>query len=109
MKRFVFPVLLIAALLLTGCSASFDANANANVPTISSAAEPLTREQARDLALEQAGVTADQVTRLEVEYDTDDGVARYEVSFHYDGWEYDYEFNADTGELLSYDRDKETR
>lgn len=103
MKRFVFPLLLIAALLLTGCSARFDAD----VAAISSAAESLTREQARDLALEQAGVTADQVNRLEVEYDTDDGVPRYEVSFYYNGWEYDYEYNADTGELLSYDRDKE--
>ena len=104
MKRFVFPLLLIAALLLTGCSARFDAD----VAAISSAAA-LTREQARDLALEQAGLSADQVTRLEVEYDADDGAPRYEVSFHYDGWEYDYEFHAETGELISYDRDKEIR
>ena len=105
MKRFVFPLLLAAALLLTGCSARFDAD----VAAISSAAQPLTIEQARDLALEQAGVTADQVTQLEVEYDTDDGIPRYEVSFHYDGWEYDYELSAETGELISYDRDKEIR
>ena len=107
MKRFVFPLLLIAALLLTGCSARFDADVAAAAS--SPLSQALTIEQARDLALEQAGLSADQVTRLEVEYEIDDGVPRYEVSFHHDGWEYDYEYHAETGELLSYDKDKEIR
>ena len=107
MKRFVFPLLLAAALLLTGCSARFDADVAAAAS--SPLPQALTVEQARDLALGQAGLTADQVTQLEVEYDTDDGIPRYEVSFHYDGWEYDYEYSADTGALISYDRDKEIR
>jgi len=67
----------------------------------------LSREQAQALALEQAGLTADQVTRIEVEYEIDDGIPRYEVQFRYDGWEYDYEIHAETGEILSFDRDRD--
>lgn len=65
----------------------------------------ITREEAERIALEHAGFTADQVSYLRTEYEIDDGRPQYEVEFHQDRWEYDYEIDADTGAILSYDRD----
>ena len=84
---------------------------NSTEPPASDAAgsEParLTEEEARDIALKDAGLTAEQVTRLKVEFGYDDGRPEYEVDFHHDGWEYDYELHAQTGEILSQNKDRE--
>lgn len=68
-------------------------------------AEEITKERAQEIALEHAGFTADQVKNLRTDYEIDDGKPRYEVQFRQDRWEYDYEINAQTGDILSYDRD----
>lgn len=71
------------------------------------APERLTEAEATDIALKDAGLTKDQVTRLRAEFDYDDGRPEYEVDFHHDGWEYDYEIHAETGKILSRDKDRE--
>lgn len=112
MKQTFLPILFLVILTLTGCRATYSADvtdpANA-VESLASAdsTQELTKEEAQTLALERAGFTADQVTRLQTEYEIDDGVALYEVTFYADGWEYDYEINAKTGEFLSFDRDRD--
>lgn len=65
----------------------------------------ITREEAEAIALNHAGFTADQVSFLRTEYEIDDRIPQYEVEFHHDRWEYNYEINAETGDILSYDRD----
>ncbi len=67
--------------------------------------ERISEEEAQRIALEHAGLKADQVKGLRVSYDVDDGVPEYEVEFHHDRWEYEYEIHAETGEIRSYDRD----
>ena len=74
-------------------------------PAAAPAAAAITAEQAQQIALEHAGFTADQVKFLRTDYEIDDGVPQYEVEFHQDRWEYDYEINAETGAILSYDKD----
>lgn len=111
---------LLAVLLLSGCSMGrtldaledtaeqrLDAAGNALEDAVqtNAPAASLTKEQAQAIALEHAGFTADQVTYLRAEYEIDDRLPEYEVHFHQGGWEYDYEINAQTGEILSYDRD----
>lgn len=124
MKLRISAVFLLMVLLLSGCNRGSvregmdaaqsalkrGANAAKDAVTgaqrqLSSQAVTLTREEAEARALNHAGVTADQVTGLRTEYEIDDGVPRYEVQFRYEGWEYDYEINANTGAILSYDRD----
>lgn len=73
-------------------------------PAAAPAAAAITAEQAQQIALEHAGFTADQVKFLRTDYEIDDGVPQYEVEFHQDRWEYDYEINAETGAILSYDK-----
>lgn len=65
----------------------------------------LTKEDAEKIALEHAGFTAQQVQRLRTELDYDHGKPEYEVDFHVDRWEYDYEIDAETGTILSWDKD----
>ena len=65
----------------------------------------LTEEQARQIALEHLSLTADQVTRLRSGYEIDDGILQYDVEFLQGDWEYEFEIHAETGKILSYDRD----
>ena len=72
------------------------------------AATAVTEEQAREAALSHAGLTADQVTFVRSELDRDDGRLMYDVEFYTSDYkEYDYEIDAATGEILSYDYDAE--
>ena len=67
----------------------------------------LTKEEAENIALSHAGLTADAVTRLHTEYDVDDGVPEYDVDFHAGGFEYDYEIHAETGAVLRAEKERE--
>ena len=71
-------------------------------------AAAVTEEQARETALSHAGLTADQVTFVRSKLDRDDGRLMYDVEFYTSDYkEYDYETDAATGEILSYDYDAE--
>lgn len=59
-------------------------------------------EAAKEAALKHAGFSASDATFVEAEYDYDDGRMVYEVEFHVKGTEYDYEIDAQTGEVVKY-------
>ncbi len=65
----------------------------------------VTAEQAQSIALAHAGFAAEEVTNLRSEYEIDDGMAQYEVSFRVGRLEYDYTISADSGEVLAYEAD----
>ena len=67
----------------------------------------LTKEEAIAIALKHAGLAKDQVSRLKAEFDYDDGVPEYDVDFHCDGMEYDYEIHGESGRILSWDKDRD--
>lgn len=62
-------------------------------------------EEAQAIALEQAGVTADEVTGLHTVMDIDNGRQEYDVQFRVGHLEYEYEIDAVTGQILSTDID----
>lgn len=121
---------LMAALLLTmtGCSAAGaartldraedkiehkldaagdkmeDALRRAAAPA-STGSEPVTGEKAAQIALDHVGLTENQVKRLRTDYEIDDGVGQYDVSFLAGEWEYEFEIHAETGKILSFDKD----
>lgn len=68
-------------------------------------ANRLTKEEAIAIALKDAGLTQDQVTGLRAEFDYDDGRPEYDVDFRQGHYEYDYEIHAETGRILSRDKD----
>lgn len=64
-------------------------------------------EKAQQIALENAGLSADSVTFIRTHLDYDDGRAEYEVEFYQGNVEYDYDIDAVSGTILSYDHDAE--
>ena len=60
----------------------------------------LSPEEAKQIALTHAGVSAETAERLYAEYEIDDRVPQYDVSFRAGGAEYVYEIHAVTGEIL---------
>lgn len=83
-------------------------NPNPSTPATGSTpadpAELITPEQSQNIALDHAGVSAEEVTGLHAVLDTDDGRREYDVEFHVGRTEYDYEIDADTGAILSFDK-----
>ena len=64
-------------------------------------------QKARGIALEHAGVAAENVTDFEIDLDRKNGVAVYEVEFRAGDTEYDYVINAQTGEVISFKKKQE--
>ena len=66
-------------------------------------------EEAKAKALENAGLTASQVTFTEAKLERDDGREIYDIEFYTaDYKEYDYEIDAKTGAVLEMDYDAES-
>ena len=107
----------------TGEIVKFEKEYNGVVPAVSTqpdTAQPnthqtageITVEEAKTIALNHAGLTADAVTFVQAKQDYDDGRLVYEIEFvttSNNGYlEYDYEIDAATGSILSYDYDAES-
>lgn len=67
----------------------------------------ITETQAKEIALEDAGVNASDVTGIRVNKDWDDGRAYYDVEFYVVNKEYDYEIDSATGNITDRDFDIE--
>ena len=66
----------------------------------------ITEEEAKQIALTHAGLTADQVTFVQSEVDIDDNRTHYDVEFYTaDNKEYDYEIDRYNGDILEWDVD----
>lgn len=95
----------------TGTIRSFDseieddysiASAPSAAPAASSSST-ITEAEAKQIALDHAGVSESETERMRVKLGRDDGVQEYEVNFYVGNREYDYDINAATGEIRSYD------
>lgn len=103
-------VCMIAALLFPGVAIVAPGKTNsrmgqAETTATAPAVTVLTAEEAKEIALRHAGLTAGEVTGLRAEYDRDDGRPEFEVEFRHNGWEYEYEIHAETGRILSWEKD----
>lgn len=74
-------------------------------PAPTESAKKLTEEEAKKIALDYLGFTADQVTRLHSQYEFDDGIPQFDIEFYQGDWEYEFEIHAENGKILSYDKD----
>ena len=62
-------------------------------------------ERAKEIAFQHAGVNASEATMVRLKLDYDDGQMVYELEFDTSGANYEYEIDALSGEVRSYDRD----
>ena len=71
--------------------------------TSSSSGAAITEAEAKQIALDHAGVSESETERMRVKLGRDDGVQEYEVNFYVGNREYDYDINAATGAIRSHD------
>lgn len=127
MRKLLFIIIMVSilAISVTGCTDTDDAPsipAGETVPseevspadsTISPANETATSgnviamDEAQEIALAHAGLSEDNVTFVKTRLETDDGRQEYEIEFYSGNTEYDYDIDAVTGDILSYDSDAE--
>lgn len=70
-------------------------------PSSTSSSEMITMEQAKEIALADAGLNTNNVSFKKVKLDWDDGRPEYEVEFYAGSKEYEYEIDARTGKIIS--------
>ena len=76
-----------------------------DIPAMKASQDTITVEEAKAIALEYAGLTADEVKFTKTELDYDDGVTEYEIEFRYGRKEYEFTINAYSGEILEAEID----
>ena len=95
-----------------GVAPAVSAQPDTAQPNTNQTAGEITVEEAKTIALNHAGLTADAVTFVKAKQDYDDGRLVYEIEFvtsSGNGYlEYDYEIDAATGNILGYDYDAES-
>lgn len=89
MKQKLTPIALALAILLGGCGQQQSQNM-----------EYIGAQQAKTLALQDAGLSADSVTFSDVVLDKRDGLDYYAVEFASTGREYEYDIDALTGTVI---------
>lgn len=88
-------------------SATTGAGAGQSASAQSGAQNLITEAKAKEIALTHAGVSASDATFVKAKLDYDDGVSEYEVEFYVASKEYDYDIDAITGAIRSFDSDIE--
>ncbi len=107
MVPFLLLVLILSACTQPGAAVTMNTDANNNLNGTNSVTDGrlITEAEAQDIALKHAGFSADQVNRLRVGFEYDDGIPEYTVEFWQGTLEYEYEIHGKTGQILSFERD----
>lgn len=66
----------------------------------------VTLDEAKDVALDDAGLTSSEVIFTKAKLDMENGISVYDIEFYAKSTEYEYEINANTGDV--YSKSKET-
>ena len=86
----------------SGSSSSGNSNSATAAPT---STDYIGEAKAKSIALEHAGLSESDVTRMKVSLDRDDGRVEYEVEFNKGRMEYQYDIDAVTGSIIEWDHD----
>ncbi len=65
----------------------------------------ITEDKALSIALKHANLKKEQIVLKKSKRDIDDGIAQYEIEFYANGKEYEYDINAATGSIMSFEFD----
>ena len=76
-------------------------------PSTNASTGTVDEAKAQEIALAHAGVKAADATITKSKLDYDDGRQVYEIEWYANGAKYDYEIDAATGKIVSYDYDAE--
>ena len=109
----LISALLISSLCIAACNNNPSNNSSqpptATAPTATQAMPETTEfigeEKAKEIALQKAGLTAEDVTFTKIGLDRDDGVWQYEIDFRQDKTEYETDINAVDGTIIKWEID----
>ena len=115
MKRSLLVILAIIVLFALSSCALSETMDQVNDATIhprgalpsGETTEEISREDAIEIALNDAGFYAEDVYDLEAELDRERGGVFWEVDFEHGGYEYSYYINTTTGEITKAHREFE--
>lgn len=65
----------------------------------------ITPEKAKEIALKHAKTSKNNAKFTKIKLDKHKGTLVYEIEFYLDTIEYEYEIDANTGKILSFDKD----
>ncbi len=68
--------------------------------------EIITLAEAKKVALKKAGLSSKTVTYTKAKLTKDDGDQIYEIEFTYNGYEYEFEIDAEDGTVIDWDKEK---
>ncbi len=63
--------------------------------------------KAKEIALSKAGAAEKDVSALKIELDWENGIMIYDVEFDFNSYEYDFNINAETGEIIKSEKEPE--
>ncbi len=92
MKK-VFAMVLVAAMVMMMGACALAAN-------------EITEDAAKEIALEKTGMTANQVRFTKAHLDNDDGRLEWEIEFVANGMEYEFDIDANTASIIELDIDR---
>ncbi len=112
MKK-IAALAVATTMIITTCIPVFAAPGNAqttNTPTATARAAQtpaatVTAEQAKAIALKNAGLTEQEVRFVKNQLEYDDGILQYDIEFVKGQTEYEYDIDAATGAIISVDID----
>ena len=87
--------------VVTSLPATAEPNPPQTESTTSAVSSQISIEEAKNIALSDAGVSSSAATFTKSKLDIDDGVYVYDIEFYTSDREYDYEINRDTGAVRS--------
>ena len=120
-KLTVFILALLTLTVLAGCAATrtetshthessiqtvfSDKGRALTVPLPATANGEISPEEAKLIAFKHANIQAKEAYKIELELERDDGIRHYDISFKSGNTAFEYEIHAQTGEILSQERD----
>lgn len=105
MKRKLSMLLGVVMFALAGCSSAAPSsnttttNQQTQNQTPASTANIISEDEAKQAALQDAGVQEADTTGFRIRLETDDGVQEYEIDFYANGQEYEYSIAAADGSI----------
>lgn len=113
-------ILIMSSLIMSACTNAGTNNgemeppatqapqdANENTGTYQNqSANIISSDDAKSVSLAHAGIAAENAVMYKSKLDRDDGKRVYEIEFYAGEYEYDYEIDAQSGEILKFDKEK---